>query len=131
MNWHFLKRYARIVFSVALLTLAFAAASPTLNALRAQLFSQGQSKLFAALCTSMGMVRIAVDGTTEPTKPQHHSIECAWCVQPGNWLALGHADSLAVPAAIGRNPAPLLAFALSPPTIIHTIAHSRGPPFIS
>jgi hypothetical protein len=131
MNSHFLKRYARIVLSVALVMLAFAAASPTLNALRAQFVSQGQSKLFAALCTSMGMVRIAVNETNEPATPSHHNIECAWCIEPGNWLALGHADVLHLPVVIGRNSAPLLAFEPFPPTIIHTVAHSRGPPFVS
>jgi hypothetical protein len=127
MNAIFFKRYARIALSAALFALAFAAASPMLNALRAQ----GQPKLFAALCTSMGFVRVAVDGTNEPAKPAHQGIECAWCVQPGNWLAFSHADSLVVPSAIGRNPAPLLAFEPSPPKITHTVAHSRGPPLVS
>lgn len=130
MNAYFFKRYARIALSAALFALAFAAASPTLNALRAQ----SEPKLFAALCTSMGFVRAvvdSVDGTNEPATPTHQGIECAWCVQPGNWLAFGHADSLAVPTATGRNPAPLVAFEPSPPTLIHTVAHSRGPPSIS
>jgi hypothetical protein len=127
MNATFFKRYARVALSAALFALAFAAASPTLNALRAQ----GQPKLFAALCTSMGFVRVAVDGTNEPVTPVHQGVECAWCVQPGNWLAFGHADSLAIPSAMGRNPSPLLAFEPSPPTIIHTVAHPRGPPLVS
>ena len=127
MNATFFKRYARIALSAALFALAFAAVSPTLNALRAQ----SEPKLFAALCTSMGFVRVAIDSTSEPATPAHQGIEGAWCLQPGNWLAFGHADSLVVPVAIGRNPAPLLAFQPSPPTITHTVAHSRGPPLIS
>ena len=124
---HFFKRHAHFALSAALFALAFAAASPTLNALRAQ----GQPKLFAALCTSMDFVRVAVDGTNEPATPSHHSVECAWCVQPGNWLAFGHADSLVVPAINSANPPPLLAFEPFTPVVIHTVAHSRGPPHLS
>jgi hypothetical protein len=130
-NLHFLRRHARFALIAALLALAFAAASPTLNALRAQFVSQTQPQLFAALCTSMGFIRAAVDEPNEPATPSHHGIECAWCIQPGNWLALGHADVLHLPVVIGRNPAPLLAFAPFPTVVIHTVAHSRGPPFIS
>lgn len=134
MNLHFLRRHARFALTAALLALAFAAASPTLNALRAQLMPQAQPTLFAALCTSMGFIRVAVDSNNaanDPAAPSPHSIECAWCVQPGHWLVLGHADALHLPVVVGRNTAPLLAFAPSPLAIIHTVAHSRGPPFIS
>ena len=127
MNHYFFKRYARLALSTALLALAFAAASPTLNAFRAQ----SQPKLFAALCTSMGFVRVAVDDTNEPAAPSHHSVECAWCVQPGNWLAFGHIDSLVAPTVDSSNPPPLLAFEPFPPVVIHTVAHSRGPPLLS
>jgi hypothetical protein len=127
MNATFFKRYARLALSAALFALSFAAASPTLNAVRAQ----GQPKLFAALCTSMGFVRVAIDGTNEPATPAHQGIECAWCLQPGNWLAFGYADSLVAPSAMGRSPSPLLAFVPPPPAIIHTVAHSRGPPLVS
>lgn len=127
MSLHFLRRHARFALTAALLALAFAAVSPTLNALRAQ----SAPKLFAALCTSMGFVRVAIDGTNEPAVPVHQGIECAWCVQPGAWLALGHAGVLPLPVVIGQNPAPLLAFEPFPAVVTHTVAHSRGPPAIS
>lgn len=105
----------------------FAALSPTLHAWRAE----GQPRLFAELCTSMGFVRVAVDDSGTPAKQANHGPECAWCLAPASLLAMGGANSLHVPAGIGREPAPqspLFPVSLSRH---HAFAWAHAPPVLS
>jgi hypothetical protein len=121
---------ARFALWLAAAMLLFAALSPTLNALRAQ----SQPRLFAELCTALGVQRFAIDTNAATAQEsgesgeQHHGIECAWCLQPGQWLSMGNAPAPVLPAAIGRNPSPVLAFQPVCDSCTHTIAYSRGPP---
>jgi hypothetical protein len=120
-------RRARLTLWLAAVALLFAALSPTLHAWRAE----GQPKLFAELCTSMGFVRVAVDDNGTPAKPVTHGPECAWCLSPASLLALGGADALHVPPAIGREPAPLSARFPASLSRHHAFAWAHAPPSLS
>ena len=127
MNRSTLHRRARFTLWLAAIALLFAALSPTFNAWR----SEGQPKLFAELCTSMGFVRVAVDDNGTPGKPVKHSPECAWCLAPSSLAALTSGDVLQVPAGIGHTPAPFFTAQPHFPSRHHAFAWAQAPPAIS
>jgi hypothetical protein len=124
---HSFQQRARFTLWIAAIALLFAAMSPTLNAWRAQ----GQPKLFAELCTSMGFVRVALDDSGTPTQPTKHSPECAWCLAPASLLAMSGADALQIPDALGREPAPLATLQPVSHSRHHAFAWAQAPPAIS
>jgi hypothetical protein len=79
----------------------------------------------------MGFVKVVVDDNGTPTKQIKHSPECAWCFSSALLLGLAGADSLHIPAALGREPAPILA--LQPITFLrhHAFAWAQAPPAFS
>ena len=123
-NFHRRARFALWLATVALL---FAALSTTLNAWRAQ----GQPKLFAELCTSMGFVKVAVDDNGTPTRPVTHGPECAWCLSSASLLAIVGADAIFIPDAVGREPAPILARKQVSLSRHHAFAWAQAPPVFS
>lgn len=122
-----LHRRSRFTLWLAAIAILFAALSPTINAWRAQ----GQPKLFAELCTSMGFVRVAVDDSGTPAKEVKHSPECAWCLAPGSLLAMGGADRLHIPPALGREPAPQSVHQPLSLSRHHAFAWAQAPPVLS
>jgi hypothetical protein len=122
-----LLRRARFTLWLAAIALLFAALSPTLHAWR----TEGQPKRFTELCTSMGFVKVAVDDTGKPTKPVKYGHDCASCLAPGSLLALVGADTLHIPAALGRDAAPILAHRQIFPSRHHAFAWAQAPPAFS
>jgi hypothetical protein len=120
-------RRARLTLWLAAIALLFAALSPTLHAWRAE----GQPKRFTELCTSMGFVKVAVDDSGMPTKPVKYGHDCASCLAPGSLLALAGADSLHIPAALGRDAAPIRAHLQIFLSRHHAFAWAQAPPAFS
>jgi hypothetical protein len=120
-------RRARTTLWLAATALLFAALSSTLHAWRAQ----GQPKLFAVLCTSMGFVKVAVDDNGPPDTQVKHGPECAWCLSPASLLSMSGADSLQVPTAIGREFAPIFASQSYSLFRHHAFAWAQAPPVLS
>lgn len=121
LNFH---RRARATLWLAAIVLLFAALSPTLHAWRAE----GQPKQFTELCTSMGFVKVAVDDNGMPATQTKHGPECAWCLSPASLLSMPGADTLQVPADIGREPAPILVSQLYSLSRHHAFAWAQAPP---
>jgi len=73
------------VAAIALFAVLFGALSPAFAALK----YRGQSEALAQICTTHGLVRVALDVQSSPGGPHHvaHQIHCAWCsastAQPG------------------------------------------------
>ncbi|MBL0123853.1 MAG: DUF2946 family protein [Betaproteobacteria bacterium] len=122
-----LLRRASFTLWLAAIAMLFAALSPTLHAWR----TEGQPKLFAELCTSMGFVRVAVDDNGAPAKQVKQSPECAWCLSSASLLAMGNADPLLIPTAIGREPAPVLTHQPIFLSRHHAFAWAHAPPVFS
>jgi Protein of unknown function (DUF2946) len=121
-------RRARLVLWIAAAALLFAALSPTLNALRAK----SQPRLFAEICSQMGFLRVAVGDAGAPAEKSVHATSCAWCLQPGTWLALeAPAPTLAAPILVVSLPVAVAVEvpARAPPP--HLLAQSRAPPAYS
>lgn len=119
-----IHRHARFAIWLAAIAVLLAALSPTSNAWRLQ----GQPRLFAELCTSMGFVRIAIDDKGAPTRQIKHGTDCSWCLSPASLLALSGVDAQHIPSSIGREPA--LALVLKPVTLArhHAFAWAQAPP---
>ncbi len=120
-------RRAHFTLWLAAIAMLFAALSPTLHAWRAE----GQPKLFAELCTSMGFVKVAVDDNATPATQVKHGPECAWCLSPASLLAMSGADTLQVPAIIGGEPVPSLASQSHSLSRHHAFAWAQAPPVLS
>ena len=127
MNRQTFFRLARATLWLAAAALLFAALSPTLNAWRAQ----GQPTLFAALCATPGFVRIDLNDQAVPTQKMAHGPDCAWCLSPGALVALAGRDVLRIAAAIGREPAPVLALQPFLLSRHHAFAWPQAPPTFS
>jgi len=124
---NFLRQNARLALRWGIVALVFAALSPTIATWRAQ----SQPILLGEICTAMGFVKVAADGTSVPATPAKHAPHCAWCLSPGTWLALSGEPQLALPAPEARAyPAPAVAFDFLPQRP-HTLAWAQAPPVLS
>ncbi len=121
------RKSARATFWLAAAAILFAALSPLANAWQLK----AQPQLIAEICTTVGFVKIAADGTKVPATPTKHAAPCAWCVSPSAWLALTGSAQLNVPAIAGRHAAPAYTpqFVSLPPA--HTLAWAHAPPAFS
>ncbi len=127
MNSFFSRKTSRAALWLAAAAVLFAALSPLANAMRAQ----GEPKLFAEICTSVGFVKIAADGSRIPATPDKHAPQCAWCLASATWLALTGATEIAAAAPKGRYVTPESTTPSYSPRRTHVYAWAQAPPQLS
>jgi len=121
------RSLSRLALQLGVVALLFAALSPTLAALRAQ----SQPALLGEICTAMGFVKVAADGSGIPAAPAQHAPHCAWCLSPGTWLALAGEAQIALPTSSGRSYSPPVYAPEYSPQRAHTLAWAQAPPRFS
>jgi hypothetical protein len=118
---------------VALLAVLFGAAAPTFA--RAMAAWQGDNAAWTEICTSAGMVRIAVPAGDAPEGSGNGGIavdgDCPYCLMQACSPALPGAARLALPAAEPFRPLPELAYRSPRPLFAWATAQPRAPPFAS